>query len=129
MIQTLVSPDVISAPRIVSPGEIFKLSRNGEPARQFRLVKVGYQQNVKAVNIALASYGTPATHLWMEAFMEIRVPDKQGPIGFTQSVCADPEQGPVFWYVNSVSGRWHSFRRSLDYACDGCWRFLVEVSQ
>ncbi|MDP3996771.1 MAG: hypothetical protein Q8P86_03715 [bacterium] len=102
-------------------------------SRWFRIVRIGHQPNVKAVNRVLAKYGTPARGQWREAYKT----SQQYPghnieglmIGFTGSIWLDAEHHHAFPCVLGRDSELHSFFAWVNRDFGDEWSFVVEVKK
>ena len=93
---------------------------------KFKLVQVGAQPNLDAVEAALeAKYGPTPSGQWMRAFKYVfPIADGKGPIGVADASWVHPDSFGRFPYVN-YSGRPY-FRWTGHDPYDN-WRWLVAV--
>ena len=100
----------------------------GTQTKKFKLVSVGPQPNVEAVNKVLAEHGTPALGQWRQAFMEkYPHPDNKSYIGFTGSEWVGPKGSCLFPYLGGCGVSWDSGFCSIGENFGAFWRFAVEV--
>jgi hypothetical protein len=94
--------------------------------QSFKLVQVGYQENLKAVAKACAEHGEIPNGVWLQVFADTFKNNGEGPVGVADASWEDPDGDAVFPMVRSDGDRDFRWADSIRHER---WRWLVAVSK